>query len=104
MIPTKNHWLTVVKKLDVQVTTPYKMILDGTQVTFAGHFQHFGNFCGMVTDPDWSVIKPHADALSKAGFGYSCVSFEEGTDFKSLRKILADWGWTGPPENKPEWA
>jgi hypothetical protein len=104
MVPTKDHWLAVAKELNVQVTAPYKVTLDGKQIVFAAYFQHFGSSCGIVIDSDWSVIGTHADALSAAGFGYSCVSFERGTDLESLREVLVDWGWTGPPEDKPEWA
>lgn len=104
MAPPRDHWLAVAKQLDVQVIASYKMTLDGKQITFAAYFQHFGGLCGIVTDPDWSVIRPHVDTLSAAGFGYSCVSFEKGIDLEGLREVLADWGWTGPPEDKPEWA
>lgn len=92
------------KELGVQVIAPYNITVDGSQITFTAYFPCFGGHCGMVTDPDWSVIKPHTDALSAAGFRYSCVSFERGADLESLREVLTDWGWTGPPEDKPEWA
>lgn len=104
MVPPRDHWLAVAKQLNVQVTAPYETTLYGKQITFAAYFQHFGGLCGIVTDPDWSVISPHVDALSAAGFGYSCVSFEKEIDLESLREVLADWGWTGSPEDKPQWA
>ena len=104
MASTKDHWLAAAKKLGVQVIAPYDVKVDGSQVTFTAYLPCFGGRYGIVTDPDWSVIRPHVDALSAAGFGYSCVSFDREADLESLREVLADWGWTGPPEGKPEWA
>ena len=102
--PAEDHWLAVAEELGVRAITPYSMAIGGVQATFTAYFPHFGGSSGMITDPDWSVIKPHVDALLAAGFGYSCVSFGTGTDSEGLREVLVDWGWSGQPQDKPEWA
>lgn len=82
---------------------PHSVELGGASVSFAAFFPNFGGRSGMVTDPDWSVIAPHKEKLRHAGFGYSCVEFV-GSDHQSMCVVLADWGWTGAFEDKPDWA
>lgn len=103
MAPEQGHWLSVVADLGVQVIAPYAVAINGTQVTFTAFFPQFGGPSGMVIDPNWSLIGPHAEALSASGFGYSCVRLDK-IDYESMRELLVDWTWNGAAGDKPPWA
>ncbi len=95
-------WLAVAADLGVRVIAPYTVDLGEHCVTFAAFFPQFGGPSGMVTDPKWSVIAPHKAKLVAARFGYSCVDLG-GSDQESMREMLADWGWSGASDDKPDW-
>lgn len=55
---------------------------------------------GMVVDPEWSVLEPHAEQLLADGFGFSAVTIDDG----DLSELLSDWGGGNgqyPPPNHP---
>ena len=89
--------------IGVTVVVPYEISLNGRSIIFSALIPHFGSQNGMVVDPDWSVIQPHAHSLNAAGFGYSCMSIQKFTA-EGLRHVLKDWGWSGPTDRKPDWA
>ena len=103
MVDGEASWLAVVASLRVQVAAPHAVELGEHRATFTAFFPQFGGPNGMVADPEWSVIEPYRALLRLAGIGYSCVDLS-GSDPKSMREMLADWGWSGAPEDKPDWA
>lgn len=46
---------------------------------------------GMVVDPQWSVLEPHADQLVADGFGFSAVTIGD----EDLSDLLAEWRGEG---------
>lgn len=102
MASEHESWLAVAADLGVRVISPFELIVHGTRVAFTALLPQFGGSAGMIIDPDWSVIKPHADALTKAGYGYSCISID-GSAPDEMRDVLLDWGWNGTTAQKPDW-
>jgi hypothetical protein len=88
--------------LGVIVVAPFSLVRDGTTITFTAFIAQYGHRIGMVTDPNWNVIAPHANWLIENGYGYSCVDFT-GYGVKNLIHVLADWSWSGLPEARPAW-
>jgi hypothetical protein len=102
MASEHESWRTVAAELGVKAISPCELTVNGTRVTFTALLPQFGGLAGMIINPDWSVIKPHADALTKAGYGYSCISID-GSAPDEVRDVLLDWGWNGTTARKPAW-
>jgi len=95
-------WNRVARELDLAVVAPCELILsNGDKISATALVEHFGARKGMVVDPDWSTIAPHAERLVADGYGYSAV--EISGDHASLIEILRDWGWSGAPDEKSWW-
>lgn len=73
-----------------------------SRVTFTALLPQIGGESGMIVDPEWTVIEPHADMLWKLGYGYSAVSLGLDDDYDSAREMLRDWGWSAA-EQEPSW-
>ena len=102
MAAEHGRWRAIAAELGVEAVSPVDLIVNGTQVTFTALLTQFGGPRGMVIDPVWSVTRPHADALTEAGFGYSCISVGESAP-GDIRDVLLDWGWSGATARKPDW-
>lgn len=71
------------------MTAPCKLFLGDGSTLDATALVKVGPPKGMVVDPDWSVIEPHADRLLAEGFGFSAVTLDNGDD--DLSEMLRDW-------------
>jgi hypothetical protein len=99
-------WQRTSNDLGIEVVAPFEVTLsDGSQFTFPALVKDFGNRNGMVVAADFAVIRPHAQKLLDAGYGYSSNigHSPESYQREDMIKILADWGWTGSRERKPSW-
>jgi hypothetical protein len=97
-----ESWRSIAEALGVQAISPFDLTIDGARVIFTALLPQFGGSAGMIVDPDWSIIEPHANALIREGYGYSCISIA-GSLPPDMQGVLADWGWNGPAEEKPDW-
>ena len=102
MASEHESWRLIAFELGIQAISPCDLTVDGTRATFTALLPQFGGLAGIIVDPDWSVIEPHADALVREGYGYSCISIE-GSVPEDMHEVLTDWGWNGPAEPKPDW-
>lgn len=83
-----NRWLAAGQRLGIEVIAPCQLVLgDGSKLE-ATALVKIGPPKGMVVDPEWSVLEPHADQLVSEGFGYSAVTIDEDVD---LSDMLRDW-------------
>lgn len=101
-----RFWKRVSQDLGIEVETPTEILLtDKTKVRAAALVRSFGAKMGMVVDADWSVIAPFAKRLLECGYGYSANIGASSEKYKcgDMIEILADWGWSGPADERPLW-
>jgi hypothetical protein len=84
-----SRWLAAGRRHGVQVTAPCKLVLGDGSTLHATALVKVGPAKGIVVDPDWSAIEPHAQRLVAEGFGYSAVTLDSGED--DLSEMLRDW-------------
>lgn len=95
-------WNALACRLGIKVSAPATVHLADKSVTFTALLPQFGGKSGIIVDPDWEVISPHADALLKLGHGFSAVELGSGGDDERFKEMLRDWGWSAD-EPKPSW-
>jgi hypothetical protein len=101
MLNQVNAWNKAAAALGIKVDAPCEIQLaDGTYVRATAHVKQFGDKNGMMVDPDWNILEPHAKALEVHGYGFSAIEID--LDHESLIEVLADWGWSAP-EPEPPW-
>ena len=66
---------------------PCKLTLSDGSALQATALVKVGPPNGMVVDPEWSVLEPHAKQLLADGYGFSAVTLEGD----EIGDILADW-------------
>jgi hypothetical protein len=92
----------VADQLGIRIVAPCKITANDLEPTFTALFPQFGASKGMIVDGDWDAVEPFADALAKAGYGFSCVTPGDGGNLDSLKEMFADWGWEDPGP-APKW-
>jgi hypothetical protein len=97
-----DFWRQLGNHLGIEVVSPFVFESDQGLVEFTALLPQFGAPRGMVVDGDWEVMGPHADALSDAGYGFSCCEGGEYDDNDPPLDMLRDWGWSGTAP-KPDW-
>lgn len=99
-------WQRASNDLAIEVVTPFQVTLsDVSRLTFPALVKDFGNRNGMVVAADFALIRPHAQKLLDAGYGYSSNigHSPESYQREAMIEILADWGWTGARDRRPSW-
>jgi len=71
-----------------EVIAPCKVELSDGSTVEATALVKVGPPRGMVVDPLWSVLEPHAEQLVADGFGFSAVTIDDD----DLSDLLRDWG------------
>jgi hypothetical protein len=100
MLDQAQAWRKVAEKLGIDVISPFEFAGDnGVTLSALAVVRSFGAEDGMVVDPDWSVIEPHAKA---EGYGYSAIELGPYNE-ESIIHVLRDWGWSGSSRTKPQW-
>lgn len=93
-----SAWRTVGSHLGIAVTSPCEIALSDGSSLNATALIHVGPVNGMVVDPEWTTLEPHAERLIADGFGYSAVTIDD--DLPSVVEMLKEWGWTEPPPSR----
>ncbi len=81
---------------------PATVDIGGEIVAFTALLEQFGGKRGLVADPDWETISPHAASLLELGYSFSTVSLGDHPDYESAKEMLRDWGWSAS-EPEPQW-
>lgn len=97
-----TYWERLGDHLEIEVVSPFVFESGQGPVEFTALLPQFGAPRGMVVDADFDIIGPHADALWKAGYGYSCCAGGEYDDTNPPLDMLRDWGWSST-KPKPDW-
>jgi hypothetical protein len=106
-----KEWLTkAAKELGLRITiAPAIPIADGRQITFDALFSDLGNLSGTLVLRSSELSKIDQDVrseLKRKGYGFS--SFDEphqreNFDINNYIEMFAEWGWSGPNREKPNW-
>lgn len=97
-----DRWRALASGLGIKVIAPATVLVGTERATFTALLPQFGGKTGMIVDPNWETISPHADALLKLGYGFSAVALGSDDDKQGAQEILRDWGWSSA-EEKPNW-
>jgi hypothetical protein len=97
-----DNWRELASRLGLEVIAPAIVSVGERSTTFAALLPQIGAKNGMIVDPEWEAIGPHADALSRLGYAYSAVDIGTDFDAESAKEMLRDWGWSAD-EPKPSW-
>ena len=99
-----QFWKQVAQDLDLEIDTPFQFEFpNGGRICASALVKNFGYARGMVVDADFSILAPHTDALLQNDFGFSTCGTEEQYDRADMIEVLADWGWSGSFDKRPDW-
>lgn len=82
-----GRWRAAGLREGVEVISPFTVTLSNGSTLEATALVKVGPPRGMVVDPEWSVLEPHAEQLVADGFGYSAVTLEDD----DVSELLRDW-------------
>jgi len=99
-------WKRVAADLGIDIVAPFEMTLpSGARLEAAALVRNFGPKLGMVVDAKFAIIRPHAKELRELGYGFSSNIGHSPDLYRrdDMIEVLADWGWSGPTDQKPHW-
>jgi hypothetical protein len=82
-----EKWRAAGLRMGFDVISPCKVVLSDGSTVEATALVKVGPPMGMVVDPDWAVLEPHANRLMADGFGFSAVTIGD----VDLSDLLRDW-------------
>ena len=79
---------------------------DEATVEFHVLLKNFGYKNGILLSDDYEIVRPYRDYILSIGYAISTFGPDMDTevyDRESTKEVLADWGWSGPLAEKPDW-
>lgn len=103
----RKYWQSAAGDLGIEVVIPYQLTLpSGHRLDANLLVRSFGAQNGMLVVREATEVLRLRHELAEAGYGFSVMepmghgdSYQRG----DLVDLLADWGWSGPPEECPVW-
>ena len=71
---------------------------NGRQVRAVARVRGLGARNGMLIVRNYEDVRPYAEVLVRAGYGYSVLDeprSDEEFDLELFRRMFLDWGWSG---------
>ena len=105
----QTAWRVAAKELDLEIVVPYELKTKAFSVTAQVLLKNFGGEKGMLIVSDYRIIEPHRNEVIKLGYGFSTMTEPEqnwpftGEEKEAFIEMLDEWGWTGDPDEEPEW-
>lgn len=104
----EDKWRLAADELSIDVVIPASVDLpSGRHVEARVLVKDFGGPRGILIDDDILKLRGSFKELVEAGYGFSQLlnpsRHGEDWDPALLIEMLADWGWFGPPDERPEW-
>ena len=100
-------WISIGETLGIDVVAPYRLTLPlGVLLDAVAFLRHFGGSKGMIVVTDYETVRAHLAELDEAGYGFSVLEEpkpDEPLIVSEYIALLQDWGWTGQPEDEPDW-
>ena len=82
-----SRWHAAAKRGGFEVIAPCEIVLSDGAILRATALVMVGAPRGMIVDPEWSAIQPHAERLLADGFGYSVVTIDDD----DLSDMIREW-------------
>ena len=100
-------WKLAAQDLGFDIQTPFSIQLpSGTRINAPLLVRNFGAVNGMLIVTQSQDVWGSRSELTDQGYGFSVLSVPE-TNTVYIRneyiEVLNDWGWSGPPKEKPSW-
>jgi hypothetical protein len=98
-------WRKASRDLGIEVEIPFTLQLkSGVKIEADVLVMNFGHVNGMFVSP-CDIFLGHDDEIVSAGYGYcEAISPTFPTyDRNEFIDALNDWGWSGPPNQHPDW-
>ena len=102
-------WRAAAQALGIEVIAPFEFIRSGRRHTCVALLPHFGGSSGIVlkaTGPPLfetdEQFKLDATASGRA-WSFINVDLYRRFDREAFVEALQDWGYTGPPDQRPSW-
>ena len=105
----QTAWLTAAEELDLDVVIPYELKTKTFSLTAQVLLKNFGGKQGTLIVSDFGIIEPFRDQVIKLGYGFSTLTEPDrdwpftGEEKEAFIEMIAEWGWTGDPDEEPEW-
>lgn len=102
-------WAEAARVFGIRVTAPFTLRAGDNAVECVAFLPHFGGPQGMVASlilpPDFECDPRVAECSEAAGLFYSFLNPECYAlfDEETFKEALTDWGFFGPPEERPPW-
>ena len=105
MTTLQNWLLKACDALGLRADLAYVATLsDGQEVQTVARIRNLGAEHGMLVVRSYEDVRPFADCLARAGFGYSVLDepgVDEVFDLDSFKEMFLDWGWSGTEKSLP---
>lgn len=102
-----QFWQKAAADLGLQLIAPFSLLLtSGKKLDAIFLIKNFGATNGMLIFGNYDEIFPYVDEIVEAGYGFSILDEPMANENYSKDEyiaLLADWGWSGDVELKPEW-
>jgi len=102
-----SFWEKAASDLNLRITVPFNLHLTNESHLEAPMLvHHFGANKGMLVFTNYDDVSPCVNELAKSGYGFSVLSEPgeyEHYEVEEYMELLAEWGWTGSDELRPDW-
>lgn len=104
---TIENWISrACDTLGLQADFPFFVDFgSGLKVRAIARIRNLGSRNGMLVFLNYDDVRPYADKILRAEYGYSVLdepSANEVFDLDSFKEMFLDWGWSGPDESMPQ--
>ena len=106
MIAKLDSWLLrACDALGLRADVPFVVTIgSGHHIQCVARIRDIGAGNGMLVVRRYEDVRPHAEQLAKAGFGYSVLdepAEAEVFDLDTFQEMFRDWGWSGSEKGRP---
>jgi len=105
----QTAWRVAAKELGLDIVIPYELKAKEFSLTALVLLKNFGGEHGMLIVSDYGIIEPFRDQVIKLGYGFSTLTEPDrdwpftGEEKEAFIEMLDEWGWSGDPDEEPEW-
>lgn len=105
---TLEKWiLSACEVLELNVDFGFSLdVGEGHEIRAIARVRNVGSTNGMLVVSHYEEVRPFADAINRAGYGYAVLDEprpDERFDLESFKEMFGDWGWFGSDAQRPRW-
>jgi hypothetical protein len=105
----QTAWLSAASELELDIVVPFELKTKAFSLTTQVMLRNFGGEQGMLIVSDYRIIEPFREQIIKLGYGFATLTEPDrdwpftGEEKEAFIEMLNEWGWTGDPDEEPEW-